>query len=1632
MADILISGSIGAAGNFAILGNVVVEIVGNADLVLSQPQYTNLFVRVTSDGTSLATRKVVAPLFPGETFVVQNAVSDGHSIQVIGASGTGVTIAPGAVVLVACDGTNYNLVSTATGVTGPTGATGPTGPSGGPTGPTGPIGPTGPSGGPTGGAGATGPTGPTGNVGPTGPTGAASLVPGPTGPAGAAGATGASGASITGPTGPAGATGPTGPRGATGIPGIPGGPTGPTGPTGPGGAGATGPTGPTGAGSTGPTGPTGPAGAAGSTGPTGPTGALGPTGPSGGPTGPAGPTGPSGGPTGPTGPAGATGAAGATGPAGATGATGATGTAGGLGPTGPTGPAGTGTTGPTGPIGPTGAPGIPGGPTGPTGRTGPTGPAGAAGPTGPAGVTGPAGATGPAGPTGAGSTGPTGPTGNSITGPTGPTGAAGATGPTGPTGAAGATGPSGGPTGPTGPIGPTGPSGGPTGAVGPTGPTGPAGVTGPGGSTNVLVFQPGGSAGGNVYTSWASLYTAAGLINGPVSIYFDGSHNGHACTIPAGAYAFTNSYVGFFANDDDTTLFPTTITVATGATITGVFEYNGVNVVFAGAAPVSSYAISQRILINRAAIQSTGSSPYFQSTANELLLVLLDGGLLGNGTHAVATQTGSGVIRVFSTITSIVRAAALGGSTAANLQVVNTDINVLCQQQDGTITQQYKQWLPTELVFQPGGSVLNATTFTNWAQLVNAASTVPGPITVFFDGSHSAGAATIPSGTWAFTNQYVEFSGASNAGVAPGAAVTVTCANGAVLSGVNKISRMAFASVSSSPVFTNPAVSLELSGVQMTASAAAPLISITGTNTFDLNANSFSQVGDGSNVVLASTSSVVSLVLLSSSSLNVGSTSGANITAVIETPDASNLSGSTTQLNPVAANVSYNPSLVSPVIPATQMQSAIDYLKAHGTGVTGPTGPTGAPGIPGGPTGPTGRTGPTGPAGATGPTGPTGAASTVPGPTGPTGSGPTGPTGPLGPTGPSGGPTGPTGPQGVTGPIGPTGPLGPTGPTGALGPTGPQGGQGPTGSAGATGATGTAGVTGAAGATGPTGPTGAASSVKGPTGPTGPTGSLGPTGPSGGPTGPTGPIGPTGPSGAVGTLVGNVTGPAGNNIVDHISRPNSTTNVAGVALNIQGQTVGGGSISGTKGGDVNITSGQGATSADSGTVFIADGGLAFGVEVGAEGITLTDGPEHTTLVLSSGAVETIVTDGSSSATQNITVSSTALTMLDTSGASVVTNTTAFATTTTATDTSNNTGELVINSTEVVLSAANSGATHQSAITAINESGSCQILAVAEDTTGATSTATFTLADNGTISLESTSGASGPPVAVIGSTPTTAAMTVTNEGVPGGVAVISATVDLGTNVPTILLEGIFGTGGAAKTGSISFNHQLMDLSVSDTAANSSAVLAVQVQSGTPAIVMTSVEGSSSVAVGAAGLLAGATTIAAGVGTFVNSFSVSATGNTPVPANCNASRALFGGAGSINTSLSFINLIVPFVLPASGPALVYLEVRANFKCTGAGTGTGHAVIGDALSIKGHATWVNTAHVITVLGNAPGGVTLDQIAQSSSFAIVDPGTANTLTIGQSTSPDRLIVNFFANALVGNTLGTVLAELWVDVWYN
>lgn len=69
--------------------------------------YQSPIIKVTSSVSLTATRNFVLPLTQGAILFVYNSTTGGQSIQFIGSSGTGATIANGKHGIIYCDGTNW-------------------------------------------------------------------------------------------------------------------------------------------------------------------------------------------------------------------------------------------------------------------------------------------------------------------------------------------------------------------------------------------------------------------------------------------------------------------------------------------------------------------------------------------------------------------------------------------------------------------------------------------------------------------------------------------------------------------------------------------------------------------------------------------------------------------------------------------------------------------------------------------------------------------------------------------------------------------------------------------------------------------------------------------------------------------------------------------------------------------------------------------------------------------------------------------------------------------------------------------------------------------------------------------------------------------------------------------------------------------------------------------------------------------------------------------------------------------------------------------------------------------------------------------------------------------------------------
>lgn len=93
------------------LGRAAVSYPADADYTLPQSVYENGWLDVGS-GTSLgSTRKLIVPITDGLVWAVSNNATGAQSIQVIGTTGTGITIATGKTAMVGSDGTNIRRLT---------------------------------------------------------------------------------------------------------------------------------------------------------------------------------------------------------------------------------------------------------------------------------------------------------------------------------------------------------------------------------------------------------------------------------------------------------------------------------------------------------------------------------------------------------------------------------------------------------------------------------------------------------------------------------------------------------------------------------------------------------------------------------------------------------------------------------------------------------------------------------------------------------------------------------------------------------------------------------------------------------------------------------------------------------------------------------------------------------------------------------------------------------------------------------------------------------------------------------------------------------------------------------------------------------------------------------------------------------------------------------------------------------------------------------------------------------------------------------------------------------------------------------------------------------------------------------
>lgn len=88
-------------------GLITVAMAADANQTLSATQAQSYVLQIAGGATLTATRNIVVPVIAGAQHAVFNNATGAQSLQFIGASGTGVTVATGKRAIIYCDGTNW-------------------------------------------------------------------------------------------------------------------------------------------------------------------------------------------------------------------------------------------------------------------------------------------------------------------------------------------------------------------------------------------------------------------------------------------------------------------------------------------------------------------------------------------------------------------------------------------------------------------------------------------------------------------------------------------------------------------------------------------------------------------------------------------------------------------------------------------------------------------------------------------------------------------------------------------------------------------------------------------------------------------------------------------------------------------------------------------------------------------------------------------------------------------------------------------------------------------------------------------------------------------------------------------------------------------------------------------------------------------------------------------------------------------------------------------------------------------------------------------------------------------------------------------------------------------------------------
>jgi len=352
-----------------------------------------------------------------------------------------------------------------------------------------------------------------------------------------------------------------------------------------------------------------------------------------------------------------------------------------------------------------------------------------------------------------------------------------------------------------------------------------------------FVFQPGGVASGNVFTSWLALVAAAAVFPGAKLVYFDDTLA--PCIIPAGVHNFGTGPAAFTGKPGAGSL-TTPLQIVDGAFLLGVIEFSWLLIdsqtttfcIDAPAGVTTIYIADHVTMITQSGVGGT----FIRSTGagTGAVLSLLQGSNLVSGIAlsalaaaaiTVAVVDGSAVAA--NTLSAALGTTALGlivdatGTISAVQPAVLVPFPILLVAQaaktfyddtlvppllgvaevqaaidalKGTIA----TGTPYEYVFRPGG-VASGNVYTVWATLVASAATFPGAKLVYFDDTF--GPCSIPIGVWDFASPTTFVGDVGRSTISP---TSLTFDDGAELRNVYEFRSLDILSFTTTQVITAP------------------------------------------------------------------------------------------------------------------------------------------------------------------------------------------------------------------------------------------------------------------------------------------------------------------------------------------------------------------------------------------------------------------------------------------------------------------------------------------------------------------------------------------------------------------------------------------------------------------------------------------------------------------------------------------------------------------------------------------------------------------------------------------------------------------------------------------------------------